>query len=264
MNVGLAARFDAAEVYEDASHYMGHASQSAPVWGKPDMSVMKANLAPAVPFPVDVLGQLWPLVSELAEGAGAPVEYVATSMLAVAASLIGGKRWVQAWDGYEQPCILWAAVVGDPSSNKSPAIDVATLPLRAMEADLAEYHRSVMMNHAAVAERAKQERKAWEDQVKTATKENVATPSMPDAADAPDAPERKRLVVQDSTPEEMASIRTALCTCATSWPDGSTASNATQPAAAHSGLRPTEAARSSWTARARISHSWSRSTVSAS
>lgn len=206
MNAGLAARFDAAEDFQDASHYMGHASQAAPVWGKPDMSVMKANLAPAVPFPVDVLGQLWPLVSELAEGAGAPVEYVATSMLAVAASLIGGKRWVQAWDGYEQPCILWAAVVGDPSSNKSPAIDVATLPLRAMEADLAEYHRSVMMSHAAVAERAKAERKAWEEKVKIATKENVATPSMPDAAESPDAPERKRLVVQDSTPEEMASI----------------------------------------------------------
>jgi len=206
MNAALAARFEAAETYQDAAHYMGQPNRGAPVWRTPDMTVMKANLAPAVPFPQDVLGRMWPLISDLAAGAGAPVEYVATGMLAVAASLIGGKRWVRAWEGYEEPCILWAAVVGDPSSNKSPAIDAATRPLRGMELDLAEHHRSVMMSHAAVAERAKAERKAWEDKVKIATKENVATPSMPDAAEAPDAPERKRLVVQDSTPEEMASI----------------------------------------------------------
>ncbi len=114
MNAGLAARFDAAETFQDAAHYMGQPGRGAPVWRTPDMTVMKANLAPAVPFPQDVLGRMWPLISDLAAGAGAPVEYVATGMLAVAASLIGGKRWVRAWEGYEEPCILWAAVVGDP------------------------------------------------------------------------------------------------------------------------------------------------------
>jgi hypothetical protein len=199
--------------YDDARPFApGPLEDDVPVqriarpWGSPDMSVVKANLAPAVPFPQDVLGNLWPLASDLAAGAGAPVEYVATSIIAVAASLIGAKRWVRAWEGYDDPCILWAAVVGDPSSNKSPAIDAATRMLRTMEAEMAEQHRTVLMSFAAVAERAKAERKAWEDQVKQATKDNVATPSMPDAADAPDAPERKRLVVQDSTPEEMAAI----------------------------------------------------------
>ena len=48
-------------------------ADSPPAWGKPDMSVTKANLAPAVPFPNDVLGDLWPLVADLAAGAGAPV-----------------------------------------------------------------------------------------------------------------------------------------------------------------------------------------------
>ena len=175
-------------------------------WPIPDMTVLRASLAPAVPVPSEVFGPTWPLVADLASGAGAPVEYVATSMLAVAASLIGAKRWVRAWEGYDEPCILWGAVVGDPSSNKSPGINAATRPLRGMETELAEQHRIVLMAHAAVAERAKQERKVWEDQVKTATKEGIGTPSMPEAAEAPDAPERTRLLVQDSTPEEMASI----------------------------------------------------------
>lgn len=202
--------------YEDARPFApGSLEDDMPVqriarpWGRPDMSVTKANLAPAVPFPQNVLGNLWPLASDLAAGAGSPVEYVATSIIAVAASLIGAKRWVRAWEGYDDPCILWAAVVGDPSSNKSPAIDAATRVLRTMEDELSEQHRTVLMSFAAVAERAKAERKAWEDKVKQATKDNVATPSMPDAAEAPDAPERKRLVVQDSTPEEMAAILAA-------------------------------------------------------
>ena len=169
MSGSLAARYDAAEVYQNAEHYSGHGDRPAPAWRSPDMTVMRANLAPAVAFPEDVLGGMWPLIQDLAAGAGAPVEYVATSMLAVAASLIGGKRWVRAWEGYEEPCILWAAVVGDPSSNKSPAIDAATRPLRGMELELAEHHRSVMMGYATIAERAKAERKAWEDKVKLAT-----------------------------------------------------------------------------------------------
>ncbi|MEN2748212.1 DUF3987 domain-containing protein [Sphingomonas sp. T9W2] len=173
------------------------------------MSVQRANLAPAVPIPGDVFGSLLPLISDMANGAGAPVEYVAASVLAVAASLVGGKRWVRAWEGYDQPCILWASVVGDPSSNKSPAISVAVRPLRAMEVELAEQHKVVLMRHAALAERAKQERKAWEKQVEKATSAGEETPEMPAAAETPEAPERKRLVVQDVTPEELAAILAA-------------------------------------------------------
>ncbi len=206
----MRARFDAAPPY-DASPFAGREMVRATdaEWPQPDMSVQRANLAPAVPLPSDVFGSLSPLIADMANGAGAPVEYVAISILAVAASLIGAKRWVQAWEGYKQPCILWASVVGDPSSNKSPALTAATRPLRGMETELAEQHKTVMMHYAAIAERAKQERKAWEKQVEQATKDSVATPAMPLAADAPEPPERKRLVVQDTTPEEMAAILSA-------------------------------------------------------
>jgi hypothetical protein len=175
-------------------------------WGVPDMAIVRANRMPPAPFPGDTLGSLWPLMRDLAEGAGAPVDYVATSVLAVAASLIGAKRWVKPWDGWEEPCILWTAIVGNPSSAKSPAIDAAILPLRQMDVDLAEQHKAALMSYAAVAERANAENKLWQDKVKQAAKDMVATPAKPDEAEAPDAPQRKRLYVQDSTPEEMAAI----------------------------------------------------------
>lgn len=186
--------------------YPEEASDKPAPWGIPDMSMVIANRVKAAQFPGEVLGDLWPLVQDLAEGAGSPVDYVATGVLSVVASLIGAKRWVSPWEGWEEPCVMWTALVGDPSSNKSPAIDAAILPLRAMELDLAEQHKAALMSYAAVAERANAENKLWQDKVKQAAKDAVATPSKPDEAEAPDAPQRKRLIVQDSTPEEMAAI----------------------------------------------------------
>ena len=175
-------------------------------WGVPDMSVLRAGRSIAVPFPVDTLGPLAPLIQDLASGAGAPVDYVAGSVLAVTASLIGGKRWVSPWDGWKEPCILWWTMVGDPSSNKSPAIDAATDPLRPIEADYAEQHKTVLMGHMTLAERAKAERSEWQGLVKAAAKSGEATPEMPDAAVDPDFPQRRRFLVQDATPEAMVEI----------------------------------------------------------
>lgn len=102
--------------------------------------------------------------------------------------------------------MLWVAPVGDPSSNKSPAIDAATSPLRRMEQELAEEHKTRLIGHQTVQERARAERAEWQAMVKTATKDGVATPSMPGAAVEPDEPQRPRLLVQDATPEAMGDI----------------------------------------------------------
>jgi hypothetical protein len=58
------------------------------------------------------------------------------------ASLIGGKRRVRAYkeSDWQEPCILWTGLVGDPSNKKSPALDRATTALRGMEGDHATDH----------------------------------------------------------------------------------------------------------------------------
>ncbi len=178
-------------------------------WGIADMSILQPGRSRPVPMPGEIFGDLWPLIGDLAMGAGSPVDYVALSVLGVAASLIGAKRRVQPFSTspqWREPAILWLAPVGDPSSNKSPAIDAAIEPLKGMEAELAELHKSTLLAFQAVAERARAERKEWEGQVKTATKEGLATPPLPVAADDPDEPQRPRLVVQDATPEALGVI----------------------------------------------------------
>ena len=177
-------------------------------WFTPDMSILTGGRTSPPPIPTEMFGPLWPLISDLAEGAGAPVDYVAVSILAVAASLVGAKRRARPYptSDWSEPCILWVAPVGDPSSNKSPAIDAATGLLRGIEAEYAEGHRHTLNQYEAKAERAKAERARWQEAVKTATKENLATPPMPDAAEMPDEPSRRRLLVQDATPEAVGEI----------------------------------------------------------
>ncbi|MBB4153256.1 hypothetical protein GGQ80_001144 [Sphingomonas jinjuensis] len=176
-------------------------------WPMPDMGILNAGRAPPVAMPGDVFGNLWPLIEDLAVGAGSPVDYVGIGVLAVAASLIGAKRRIQPFNSdWSEPCILWVAPVGDPSANKSPAIDAATSPLRSMELDHAEDHKRQMVDYETRLERAKAERDEWKGLIKTAAKEGGASPQRPEAAELPEPPQRTRLLVQDATPEAMGDI----------------------------------------------------------
>lgn len=198
------------EHFDDARAFLPEPleSEEAGQW-QADMSILTGGRTAPPQMPTEMFGALWPLISDLAAGAGAPAEYVAVSVIAVAASLIGAKRSVQPFvttPGWREPCVLWIAPVGDPSSNKSPAIDAATGPLRGMEKELAEQHKSGLIGWHTTAERAKAERAAWQEKVKEAMKGGHETPTMPNDAVEPDEPQRPRLMIQDGTPEAVMDI----------------------------------------------------------
>ncbi len=189
-----------------------HRIDSAPFvggpWQAPDMSILSGGRSTPPEMPSTMFGHLWPLIQDLAEGAGSPVDYVAIGLIGTAASLIGSTRRVQPFDSeqWREPCILWTAAVGDPSSNKSPGLDAATAPLRGMEQDLAEQFKTRLVDYETRLERSNAERSAWKKLVETATKDGVGTPCMPAAAEAPEKPSRPRLLVQDATPEALGDI----------------------------------------------------------
>lgn len=183
-----------------AKTYMGS------IWPAPDMSILSAGRAAPVSVPPEMFGSVWGLLCDLAEGAGAPVDYTAMAFTVAGASLIGGKRYVSPWGGWSEACILWGACVGDPSTNKSPALDSVVNPFRRIEADHTQAHAEALLQYEATVERAKAESAAWVENVKTAQKDGLGTPSKPVEAVIPDEPVRRRLVVQDATPEAVGSI----------------------------------------------------------
>ena len=183
--------------YDDASQGAG--------WSSPDLSIIQEQRR-APPFPMECLDDLAPWVSATAEGCSAPVDYVAITALVAASALLGNSRWVSPWDGWREPPVLWAALIGRPSSAKSPAADAVLRLIRELENELgaqfspllADFDRDVAVAHEA--------RSNWQADVKAAVKNGSPAPELPDNAREPDRPERPRIVVSDATIEAMARI----------------------------------------------------------
>lgn len=172
-------------------------------WPEPDMSVL--NPEPLRPsFPYELLGPSWgQWTKDAAEAVSAPVDYVGISLLATAASLIGTSRCASPWEGWKEPAILWTALIGSPSSNKSPAMDPVLDLVRELEQDYQPDHEDALRQWETDKLSAKLAREKWEQESKTAMKEGVPISHMPEAAEAPIKPERTRLKVSDVTPEAL-------------------------------------------------------------
>jgi hypothetical protein len=153
---GEAGRWQAR--YDDIERIVGSAPEAvarkrSDDAGGPDMTLLHPERSPAVALPADLLKPLqkggtnaleaWVLAA--AEAKGAPLDYVVVTTLAVVASVLSGVD-VEVWPEFREPLIIWAALVGDPSSNKSPGMAPALEALEDLERDLrsaalAEYGR---------------------------------------------------------------------------------------------------------------------------
>ena len=110
----------------------------APEWPEPDLCLLDDWRGHLPAFPVEALPKAWRAwAPRAAHGANASVDHVALSLLTVAASQIGHARRISPVPSWSEPCILWTALVGPPSSGKTPAMDTALHTVRALERRLA-------------------------------------------------------------------------------------------------------------------------------
>ncbi|MGI9482495.1 MAG: DUF3987 domain-containing protein, partial [Hyphomicrobiales bacterium] len=79
--------------------------------------------------------QFYTLVHEMARKHATSPHFMLGAMLATAGAVLGGKVRVVLNDGWEQPPIIWAALVGPSGTAKSPAIAKAAGPLFALDED---------------------------------------------------------------------------------------------------------------------------------
>ena len=173
----------------------------------PDMSVLRLNLRPPPECPVATLGPLWARwINRAADAAAAPVDYVLGPLLATASVLVGNSRWAGGWPGWREPPQLWLGDVGESGQGKSPGSDVLhrdilpTLESR-MGGDFTEQHREWVAAEQIRAAR----RKAWEQEVLTASKKGLPPP-LPPAEDGEPEPMRTRFRQFDVTIEKIATL----------------------------------------------------------
>ena len=105
-------------------------------FAKLDLSILNRNHLPAPPLTLEIFGPWAEWIAGTAESKNAPIDYVAWSLVGGAAGLLGATRWVSPWEGWREPSVLWIALLGDPSANKSPALDPIRDAIVTIESDV--------------------------------------------------------------------------------------------------------------------------------
>jgi hypothetical protein len=100
-------------------------SQTDTPWPDLDLSLLGDGRLPAVPFPLDVLPDKWRSWVERSAQVFAPVDYFAQGLLGAVAVACGGGIAVRVTPQWSEPLLLWQALVGAPSSGKTPALAAA-------------------------------------------------------------------------------------------------------------------------------------------
>ena len=174
-------------------------------WDDPDTSIMDDRRGELPEFPLDVLSSSWQeWAIDAAHGAGCAVDHVMVPLFAIASSLIGAARRVQASRSWSEPLSCRTAIVGASGSSKTPGLDVSKRALAKIEHDRQTKIQELRRRHETNAERAKAKFNAWKESVKEATEKGEPTPPMPSDADVPDGFVAPRLYVADATVQKLA------------------------------------------------------------
>ncbi len=102
---------------------VGDADSTGP-WPAIDTSLLDDGRGAVPSFPIELIPQPWrDWTADRARGAGAPVDYAAQALLAAVSAVCGAGVEVQITPEWSEPLVLWQALVGGPSSGKSPVLE---------------------------------------------------------------------------------------------------------------------------------------------
>ena len=182
----------------------------------PDPKPIKTELLPVEPLPLGIIPSpflAW--IKDVSERMQCPPDYVATAMIVMTSSVIGagcGIRPKQKDDWTVIPN-LWGAVVGRPSSMKTPAIGEAMKPMDVLTVKAKQEYDEMIKGHLADQEVFKARKEAIVGDMKSAAKGKDAAPSMDCLKDdfanleEPKPPVWRRYVTNDATIEKMAELQ---------------------------------------------------------
>jgi Protein of unknown function (DUF3987) len=136
----------------------------------------------------------------------APSITCGASLLAGASAWIGNARRAEVSAARRAQPHLWLALIGPPSSGKTPGQLAAMAACATLECDARPEFDRAMMDHALKAEIAKVADEGWKAAVREARKNGTKATDRPADAVAPDAPPCGRVAINDSTIEELQNL----------------------------------------------------------
>jgi hypothetical protein len=174
-------------------------------WEEPDWGLLDDRRGELPEFPVEVLpASLHDWLLRAARGAGVTSGHVAVPLLGIASSLIGTARRVRASRPWSEPMSTWVALIGFSGTGKTPGLDVTRRVISLIERGRKEKIAEMQRAHETRAQKAKAERKKWEQAMADAVENNLPAPPKPPSAMEPGPFVAPRLCVSDSTIERLA------------------------------------------------------------
>ncbi|MPZ30932.1 MAG: DUF3987 domain-containing protein [Rhodospirillales bacterium] len=121
-------------------------------WGEIDAALLEETRLPVPAFPLDLLTPFWrDWARDTARSTGAAADYVVLSLLAAVAGLAGAGARVRLGPRWHEPLVLWQALVGPPSSGKSPAIAPMRELLATLDAEQGEDKRACVVSETSLS-----------------------------------------------------------------------------------------------------------------
>jgi hypothetical protein len=105
--------------------------------------------------------------------------------------------------------MIWTALVGIPSSGKSPAMDAVLAPVRTIQEEMGANFSDLRAKYESDKEYAKEKRAQWVLEVKDAVSRGDTPPIIPETAIEPDQLIEPRIIVMDATIEALAQLLAA-------------------------------------------------------
>lgn len=187
-------------------------SGQSPDWPQP--RPIAHELRPVPPFQPETLlpEVLRAWVMDEAERMPCPPDYVAAAALVALGSLIGAQCAIRPKQNDSWLIVpnLWGALVGDPSTKKSPALDAGLRPLDRLIADAHETHEAAKGEHASEMLVYDARKDAIESRVKQQAKKSgqglaEIARELGDLT-APEAPTERRYKTNDTTVEKLGEL----------------------------------------------------------
>src|SRR5271156_4738296 len=126
-----AAALREADLYQDLPQGQGLGQ-----WPQPDLRLINDDRPPAPVLNDDAVPAEWSSwIAAQAEARACPRDYVAAALIGAASAWIGNARRVTPTSDWSEPSHLWFALVGAPSTGKTPTLAPMIEASRALERD---------------------------------------------------------------------------------------------------------------------------------
>lgn len=173
---------------------------------------LPSGLPTAMPFDPELLPEsLRGYVRDAAERMQGPPDFIAVALIVAIAGVIGCKYSIhpKQRDDWRVPASQWAAIIGMPSSMKTPCLGAGMTQLYRLEGKEREKYSQALTEHKAAGEILEMERKAARDKAKklvgSGDKETALAELAKYADDLP-PPKQRRYIVNDASVEKLGEL----------------------------------------------------------